>query len=78
LPHLVREGEEAGLVSAFAHAEGHVAALSQWIRRLGLGAEVVSIVASLSADNRPTIRLPMTEAGASRLVRLLVGGLTRA
>jgi hypothetical protein len=74
MPRLVRRGEEADIVAAFAQAKHNATALWRMLCRLGLGPEVVSIAASLTEDNRPVTRLCLTPTGARLLKRLLAGG----
>lgn len=72
-PRVVRRGEEAEMVAAFAQAQQNATALWRLLCRLGLGTEVISLAATLSGDNQPVTRLRMTPRGACLLHQLIVG-----
>ena len=74
LPRAVRRGEEADMVAAFAQAQHDATVLWRMLCRLGLGAEVISLAATLTGDNRPITRLRMTPKGGRLLRHLIAGG----
>jgi hypothetical protein len=73
-PRVVRRGEEAEMVAAFAQAQQDATVLWRLLCRLGLGTEVISLAATLSGDNQPITRLRMTPRGARLLRQLIAGG----
>jgi hypothetical protein len=73
-PRVVRRGEEAEMVAAFAQAQQDATVLWRLLCRLGLGTEVISLAATLSEDNQPMTRLRMTPRGARLLRQLIAGG----
>jgi hypothetical protein len=74
LPRVVRRGEEAEIVAAFTQAQHNAAVLWRVLRRLGLAVEVTGLAAGVSEDNRPLVRLRLTQAGLRALRRLLAVG----
>jgi hypothetical protein len=73
-PRVVKRGEEAEMVAAFAQAQQDATVLWRLLCRLGLGTEVISLAATLSRDNKPITRLRMTPRGARLLRQLIAGG----